>query len=218
MLSAKLPGNNPPVLETKFLVADVDLDKLLAGDAGEFEKVVVRESGRLFSVIRRIVREDDEARSVMQETFLQAWQRLDTFRRESRFTTWLYAIGINLARASVRKSSRLSALSDTEFERLQPAFDGDHLVPTEWNPARMAETAERRRIVRDAIDRLPEDYRIIITLRDIEELPTAEAAGILAISDGAARVRLHRARQALRSLLAAYFEDSDSTVSINEGA
>lgn len=186
---------------------DIDLDSLLNGDKAAFEKVVLKESPRLFRMIMRIVQDEDEARSVMQETFLQAYKRRDTFRRESKFSTWLYAIGLNLARASLRKSKRFDALNEDTIDRLQPAFsNGMYMDSFEaWNPQKIAEQAERKELVHKAIDQLPPDYRAIINLRDIEELSTSEVAEVLDISEGAVRVRLHRARQALRKLLDQYF-------------
>lgn len=186
---------------------DIDVDALLDGDRHEFEKVVRRESPRLFRVIRRIVRDDDEAESVMQETYLQAYRRLGSFRRESKFTTWLYAIGINLARAALIKSNRFSTLEEADIDRLQPSFDrGMYIEGFEsWNPQKIAEIQDRKRIVHHAIDQLPPDYRTIVILRDIEELSTAEVAAMLNVSEGAARVRLHRARQALRQIMDEHF-------------
>lgn len=187
---------------------EVDLDSLLDGDREEFEKLVRRESPRLFRVILRIVGDGNEAENIMQETYLQAFRRLSTFRRESKFTTWLYAIGINLARAALRKARRVSRLDETDIDRLQPTFSKGMYVESfeSWDPQRIAELEDRKRIVREAVDRLPDDYRTIIILRDLEELSTAEAAAILRITEGATRVRLHRARQALRHLLDEHFK------------
>ena len=186
---------------------DIDLDTLLAGDKAAFEKVILKESPRLFRMIMRIVQDEDEARSVMQETFLQAYKRLSTFRRESKFSTWLYAIGLNLARASLRKLKRFDTLDEEAIDRMQPVFSNGMYADSyeRWNPQKIAEKQERKDLVHKAIDQLPADYRSIVTLRDIEELSTSEVAEILEISEGAVRVRLHRARQALRKLLDQYF-------------
>ena len=186
---------------------DLDLDALLSGDAAAFERVVHTESPRLYRMIMRIVQDEDEAKSVMQETFLQAYKRLGTFRRESKFSTWLYAIGLNLARATLRKLKRYDALEDNQIDKLQPAFMNGMYVDSyeTWNPQKIAERTERKDLVHKAIEQLPADYKTIVTLRDIEELSTTEVAKALDISEGAVRVRLHRARQALRNVLDNYF-------------
>ena len=150
----------------------------------------------------RILNDEEESKNVLQETFLQAYKRLDTFRRESKITTWLYAIGINLARATRRKKARYDTLSEEDLDRLQPKFVAGMRMDKyeEWNPQKLVESEERKRIVHEAIQRLPDDYRIIVTLRDIEEMSTSDVASMLDITPGAVRVRLHRARQALKKL------------------
>ena len=157
----------------------------------------------------RILNDEAEAENVLQETFLQAYLGLDTFRKESKFTTWLYAIGINLARASLRKSRRLSSLDEQDVDRLQPTFSRGMFSQTfeKWNPQKLAEKSDRQRIVHEAINQLPHEYRTVVILRDIEELPTEDVAKMLDISGGAVRVRLHRARRALRTLLERHFRD-----------
>ncbi|MFK7846501.1 MAG: sigma-70 family RNA polymerase sigma factor [Rhodothermales bacterium] len=194
-------------VQPKDTSGEIDLDALLKGDAVAFEQLVQQESPRLFRMIMRIVQDEDEARSVMQETYLQAFKRLDTFRRESKFSTWLYAIGLNLARASLRKMKRFDALEEDKIDRLQPSFSSGMFAETfeTWNPQKTAERSERKQLVHKAIAELPTDYRTILTMRDIEELSTTEVAQVLDISEGAVRVRLHRARQALRKLLDKYF-------------
>lgn len=188
--------------------AELDLDALLRGDHATFELLVRQESPRLYRMIVRMVQNEDEAQSVLQETFLQAYKRLHTFRRESKVTTWLYAIGLNLARASLRKARRYNPMEEEDLERLQPNFTKRGIFADSadsWNPQKVTERAERRRLVHAAIQKLPDSYRDIVVLRDIEGLSSAEVAQIVNISEGAVRVRLHRARQALRSLLAIHF-------------
>lgn len=196
-----IPAKPPPADE-----GELDLEALLAGNREEFEKLVRAESPRLYRIILRIVGDAAEAESVMQETYLQAYKRLSTFRRESKFTTWLYAIGINLARAALRKAKRTTRLDEADIERMQPTFSKGMYVETfdAWNPQKLAEREDLKRIVHQAIEKLPDDYKTIVILRDIEEHSTAEAAAVLNITEGAARVRLHRARQTLRHLLDEY--------------
>jgi RNA polymerase sigma-70 factor (ECF subfamily) len=188
---------------------DIDLPALLAGDRDEFDKIVRNEAPRLFKVLIRYVRDEDEAKSIMQETFLQAYEGLDTFRGDSKFTTWLYSIGINQARARFRKLKRQDLLSEDEIDRLQPSFSlGRYNQSYEpWQPDEVASKSERQRLVHEAILKLPENYRVVVELRDIEEFSTDETAEMLEMTSGAVRVRLHRARQALRALLEPYFSN-----------
>lgn len=191
--------------------ADFDVAAILNGDRRAFEELVRRESPRLYRMIVRIVRDPDEAQSVLQETFLQAFRRLDTFRGDAKLSTWLYGIGINQARAALRKTRRYQPLEEQDIDRLQPSVTGGMFDSRlrSWNPDRVTERAERAQLVRAAIDRLPENYRTIIILRDIEEFSTAETARMLDINEGAVRVRLHRARLALRALLDSHFGDGN---------
>lgn len=188
---------------------DVDYSALLAGNRKEFEKLVRQESSRLFKVLLRYVRDEDEARSLVQETFLQAFEGLSTFRGDSKFTTWLYSIGINQARSRFRKEKRHNLLSESEIDRLQPSFSLGRYTQTyePWQPDEMASKSERQQLVHEAIAKLPENYRVVVELRDIEEFSTDETAEILSMTSGAVRVRLHRGRQVLRALLEPYFSN-----------
>lgn len=180
-----------------------DADAVRRGDHRAFEDLVLATTPGLFRLLARFLRDDDEARSLLQETYLQAYQRLPAFRGESKITTWLYGIALNQARAALRKRRRYDTLAEADIERLQPAFHNGMYVDRyqPWSPEQRAVLAERRRLVHEAIDRLPEAYRTVLVLRDLEELPTAEVARLLDTTEGAVRVRLHRARQALRALL-----------------
>ena len=180
-------------------------ETLLRGNLTAFEHLVRQESPRLFRVLARIVRDEDAARRVVQETFLQAYERWRTFRREQKPTTRLYAIGIKRARAALGASQRDDTLVDIDW--LQPGFvDGMHVERYEaWNAQKLTDRAQRKRMVCTALDRLPLDYRLVVTLRDIKAFSTAEVARILDIREGTVRLQLHRARQALRTLLAEQF-------------
>lgn len=182
-------------------------EDILSGSSEAFEQLVHKESPRLFSMILRIVRDEDEARSILQETYLQSLERLPTFRGESKLTTWIYSIGLNLARAARRKSSRLRVLTHEEIDAIGPAFTSRKMnfSPRPWDLVRSYEKSERKHLVQQAIERLPEQHRLIVQLKDIDGWATEDVSSMLNISHVAVRVRLHRARQALRVLLAPYF-------------
>ncbi len=188
-----------------------DLEALKRGDPAAFEALVRAESPRLFRFLLRMLGEEEAAQSVMQETFLQAFYRIKTFRGDARLTTWLYGIALNQARALLRKNRRYAPMEEADLDRLQPAFSHGMYAQRyrPWPPDVLTEREDLRRLVREAIDQLPESYREIILLRDIEGFSTEEVAQLLKLSEGAVRVRLHRARQALRALLSPYIEQED---------
>jgi len=172
-----------------------------------FNQFVRRYSGRMLATARRLLRSEDDCADAVQEAFISAYQAIDRFEGNSRIGTWLHRIVVNACLMKLRSRSRRPEVS---IDNLLPAFSnwGHHAVgvPT-WNKAPDDElvTAETRALVRRSIDQLPEDFRTILLLRDIEELSTEEAANALQISIGAAKVRLHRARQALRTILEPHF-------------
>ncbi len=116
-------------------------------------------------------------------------------------TTWLYGIALNQARVLRRKNRRYETMDEADLDRLQPIFSRGMYAQRHrpWSPDVLAVREDLRQLVREAIDQLPDSYREVILLRDIEELSTEEVARLLNLSEGAMRVRFHRARQALRA-------------------
>jgi|SRR5262245_23198068 len=179
------------------------LARLRAGDEVAYAELVRRESGRLLAVARRILRSEDEAQDAVQDGLLSAFQNLDRFEGNARLSTWLHRIVVNAALMRLRSKKRRR---EDSIEELLPAFaeDGHHLSPVETFRGEAEDeiaSAELSAIVRAAIDELPESYRTVLILRDVEGLDTAEAAAALGIGPDATKMRLHRARQALRTLL-----------------
>jgi RNA polymerase sigma-70 factor (ECF subfamily) len=177
------------------------LARLRAGDEAAYAQLVREQTPALLRVTSRLLRSDDEARDAVQDAFVAVFRALPRFRGESRLATWIYRIAINAALARLRARASVDEVSLDEW---LPRFvdDGHQAEPSEpWPADAGAERREVRERVRAAIDRLPDSYRTVVLLRDIEELTTDEAAQALGISTGAVKVRLHRARQALRALL-----------------
>ena len=177
-----------------------------------FEDLVRRYGPRLLATARRILRNEDEARDALQDGFLLAFKAYDAFRGESAVQTWLHRIVVNACLMRLRSRRRHP---EESIDDLLPQFqeDGHHARhPHEWcaEPDVLLQARENRELVRAALDRLPDTYRTVILLRDIEELTTDETASALGISAAACKVRLHRARLALRGLLAAHFETRPS--------
>lgn len=182
---------------------------LRAGDDRAFERLVLEQGGRLLAVARRFLRNEEDAHDCLQECFVQAFRALPRFEGNSRISTWLHRIVVNSALMKLRSRK---ARPEEPIEPLLPSFleDGHSAVSyRDWSPGadELLERAEVRDTVRAAIDRLPETYRTVLVLRDLEELDTSEVAELLGISANAVKVRLHRARQALRELLDAQFKE-----------
>jgi RNA polymerase sigma-70 factor, ECF subfamily len=182
--------------ETRLLAA------LRAGDAAAYETLVRREGGRMLAVARRFLRQEEDARDAVQDAFLQAFRALPRFSGEARLGTWLHRIVVN---ASLMKLRTRRRKPEEPIDALLPAFEDGHHAEyvAEWRDGAdvLLERAETRAFVRECIDALPETYRTVLLLRDVEELDTDEAARALEVTPSVLKVRLHRARQALRTLL-----------------
>lgn len=192
-----------------FQEADI-LERLRSGEEDAFEALVRTHSGRMLSVCRRILRNEEEAKDAVQEAFVSAFRGIAKFEGTSQLRTWLHRIAVNASLMRLRSRKRRP---EESIDDLLPGFmdDGHAKVePRDWSPSALQslETNETREFVRDCIDRLPEINRVVLLLRDIEELDTAEAAEVLGVTAGVVKVRLHRARHALRKLLSARFEES----------
>ena len=171
------------------------VDRVKQGDLTAFELLVRRHNQRLYRAIRSVLRSGEEIEDAMQDTYFAALKHVDQFEGRAQFGTWLLKIGINEARARLRRRGRLVALDDLPDGRSIPA-------PTaEQNPVRTPEqqvgSHELITLVEAAIDRLPDDYRQVLVLRMVDALDTAETAEVLGLGEAAVRQRLHRARQML---------------------
>ena len=179
------------------------LAELRAGQEWAFEVLVRTSSARLLAVARRFVRTDQDAQDIVQSAYLNAFQALGQFEGGARLSTWLHRIVVNTALMKLRSQRRKP---EESMEELLPSFqpDGHHVEQfSDWGPSadELLEREETRATVRACIAKLPKDYRTILLLRDIEEASTHEAAVTLGITRAAVKTRLHRARQALSTLL-----------------
>jgi RNA polymerase sigma-70 factor (ECF subfamily) len=176
-----------------------------AGDESAFEALVVRFRQRVYGLARRLTGSDGDAQDVLQDTFLQVYRGLGSFRGEARFSTWLFRIATNVALMQNRRQARRPSES---LEAYAPRFtpEGGHAL-READLAIAAhadELIDRQRLAaqaREGIERLPEIYRTAFVLRDLEEMPTAEVAAVLGVEAAAVRQRVHRARVLLRGFL-----------------
>lgn len=197
---ALLDASAPPApeLDETTLVA-----RLRAGDNDAYEELVRTYGGRLLAVAIGVLRNEEDARDAVQAAYLSAFRALPTFEGTSRLSTWLHRIVVNAALMRLRTRRRRP---EESIETLLPRFleDGHHAQsysPDDLPADVLLEREESRALVRECLAQLPENHRSILVMRDIDDLSTGEVAALLGITPNAVKIRLHRARQALGTLL-----------------
>ena len=186
-----------PVLDLKSRdqLSDVDVvRRVIAGETALFEIIMRRYNQRIYRTVRAIVRDEHEAEDVMQQAYVNAYSHLHQFAERSSFATWLTRIAINEALARVRP--RALRLADDIDQTLMTEIESN--AP---NPEQQAVATELKNAVENEIASLPEGYRSVLMLREVEGLSTAETAEILGVNDDVVKQRLHRARTMLRDNL-----------------
>ena len=176
---------------------------LQSGDPSAFETLLRDYGPRLLRLARRILINEEDARDALQDAFVSVYRSIGKFEATSSLSTWLHRIVVNSALMKLRTKKRKP---EEDIEHYLPRFaeDGHQIEPsTPWTESAdsILEREELRTAVRAAIAQLPETYRIVLQLRDIEEMSTAETADLLGTTSNIVKIRLHRARQALKTLL-----------------
>jgi len=183
------------------------LARIKAGDSDAFEACVRTYGRQMLTVAQRVVRNEQDANDAVQDAFLSAFKSINQFQGQSRLGTWLHRIVVNAALGRLRRRQRQPEKS---IEDLLPHFGEDEHqidppVPWEATPETNVQEKETRELVQRSINQLPEIYRIVLLLRDIEGLDSEETAQMLGTTVAVVKTRLHRAHQALRSLLDPHF-------------
>jgi RNA polymerase sigma-70 factor (ECF subfamily) len=172
--------------------------RVMAGEKELYEIIMRRYNQRLYRVARSILREDDEAEDVVQDAYVRAYQHLDQFLGRARFSTWLTKIAVHEALARAQKRGRTQELEAMIADEKETALT----APTA-SPEHQASETEMGRLLEHAILGLPHHYRVVLMMRDIEEMSTADTAAALDLSEDNVKIRLHRARLLLREELVA---------------
>jgi RNA polymerase sigma-70 factor (ECF subfamily) len=166
--------------------------RIRGGEPALFELVMRRYNQRLFRVLRALMRDDAEAEDVLQEAYVRAFAHLGQLERPERLASWLTHIAVHEAKARLRRRGRVVDLKGVAVRAMQSdAID----------PEQEAVGKQLQSVLAAAIDALPVGYRTVFVLRDLEGLSTAEVAQSLRLSEQAVKMRLHRARGALRDVL-----------------
>ena len=183
-----------------------------AGDASAMEELVRSNQTRVYNFAMRMCRNVEDAKDILQETFLGMVRSIREFREESKFSTWLYRIASNACLKKRRRGVHdPSPEQELSLDELMPRPDSEGRRPeiADWS-----EDAERSLLrgelsgqMEAAIDKLPREYKIVLVLRDVEGFSAEETAEMLKLSVAAVKSRLHRARVFVRRELAGYFQD-----------
>ena len=180
--------------------------KAKKGDQAAFTELVELYSERIYNLGLRILKNPDDAADVLQETFMAVYEKIDSFDGRSNFFTWLYRIATNFAFMKLRKEKR-TIYTDQDME--DQFDDPEKMQIHEWRdlPLQDMLNNEFRKHLDDAIDRLPEIYRSVFVLRDLENMSIKETSHILGITESNVKIRLKRARVYLREELAHYMDE-----------
>ena len=177
-----------------------------AGDTEAFGELMTHYERKIYRLAKNITQNDEDAEDVLQDAFLKAFEHLGTFQGNSKFYTWVVRIAVNEALMRLRKRKGVKSVSLDEPVELGEETANREIAVWADNPEAQYSRAEYERILNDAVEDLKPDFRIVFTLRDIEELSTEETAEILHISIAAVKSRLLRARLALREKLTRQFK------------
>jgi len=184
-------------------LGDVELVRLARErDSGAFRVIMRRHNRRLYRVARAVTGDDAEAEDVVQEAYFRAFANLGNFRGDSSLATWLTRIALNEALGRLRRQRSTVELPMLDAE----SQDDTHVIPfplmaSNCDPERAVAQREIRILMERAIDALPEVFRIVFVMREIEDLSIEETAGFLNLPQATVKTRLHRARRLLRRAL-----------------
>jgi RNA polymerase sigma-70 factor (ECF subfamily) len=172
--------------------------RVLHGETALFEIIMRRYNQRLYRIARGILRDDAEAEDVMQDAYVRAYANLEQFAGRAQFSTWLTRIAIHEALARVRRRQRMDQLGPEESS---DGESGMNLMASSLNPEEQTSAAELGKTLETAILAIPEHYRLVLMMRDVEQMNTSETAAALELTEENVKVRLHRARALVRKEL-----------------
>jgi len=185
--------------------------ELKRGDQAAFRELVNRHQAKVYQLALKLTRNETDAEDILQETFLRVYNRIETFRGEAAFSSWLYRIAAN---ASFAKLGERKKHDHADLDDVYPEYEAAPTQPVnDWSrqPDSVLMSKETLGLLDKAISELPEDFRVVVLLRDVQGLSNAQVADILDLTVAAVKSRLHRARLFLRKQLSDYFVEPEKT-------
>ncbi|MGV8121746.1 MAG: RNA polymerase sigma factor [Candidatus Xenobiia bacterium LiM19] len=196
--------------QTSSLTDEELVKQAKAKDYYAFEELMKRYERGIYNLALRMAKNAEEAEEILQDTFFSAFRNLDGFREESSFKTWIYKVATNYALMKLRKKKQFSKVFLDEPLQVEGEEIPRDIADWSRNPEDLYEKQELRRILREAVDSLPEIYQTVFWLRDIDGLSNQEVGEILGLSLPAVKSRILRARILMREDLNKYFKDGKS--------
>ena len=184
---------------TNYELSDEELiNKFQKGDVGAYNKIVYRYKDRLFNFIYRYLNDLDRSEDLVQDTFLKLYTHKDSYREIAKFSTWLYTIAANLAKTELRKIKRRKTFSVTELSYDEREFEFKSI---DNDPDEEKKLHNKENKIQKALSKLPDDFKTIIILRDIQELSYDDISRIVNVPLGTVKSRINRGRVKLQELL-----------------
>ena len=174
--------------------------KVQEGDKRAFDLLVLKYQHKVHAIVGRFVRDTDEVADVVQEAFIKAYRALPKFRGESQFYTWLYRIAVNSAKNYLVSQGRKPPASDVDADEAD-YYDGSDALKENNSPEKKLMSEQMEKLLFDAMEKLPEDLRMAISLRELEGLSYEDIANVMDCPVGTVRSRIFRAREALDKVI-----------------
>ena len=189
-------------------LTDVEVvNQFKAGDALAFEEIISRYESKVMSLALRFTRNQEDAEEVMQDVFTTVFRKIDGFRGQSAFSSWLYRIVVNAAFMKLRKRKQNQTVAMDDLSPAIKQFCVERDILTGAYSQNIAISHEMQAVIQQAVNRLPDQYKAVFVLRDVDGLSNQETGEILNLSIPAVKSRLHRSRIMLRKKLQRYYED-----------
>jgi RNA polymerase sigma-70 factor (ECF subfamily) len=184
---------------------DVLVRRVQAGNTEAFEELVRRYERKVYNITYRLMGNEQDASEALQDAFMRAYRFIGKFQFKSSFFTWLYRIATNVSLSKLRKREKVETVSIDQ--PVNEAGDLPFEIPDlKYGPEKLMKQRELRAAIQKAVEELPEDYRSVVVLRDLEGLSNEEVSKVLKLSVAAVKSRLHRGRLVLREKLASYMD------------
>jgi RNA polymerase sigma-70 factor (ECF subfamily) len=184
---------------------DVLVRRVQGGNTEAFEELVRRYERKVYNITYRLMGNEQDASEALQDAFMRAYRFIGKFQFKSSFFTWLYRIATNVSLSKLRKREKIETVSIDQ--PVNEAGDLPFEIPDlKYGPEKLIKQRELRAALQNAVDELPEDYRSVVVLRDLEGLSNEEVSNVLHLSVAAVKSRLHRGRLVLREKLVSYVE------------